>query len=126
VREQGVALEHRPDRPRLGRLGGEVGAVEDDAAAVGQVETGDHAQQGRLAAAGRTEQGEELPRLDCEGNAVDGHEVAESARNVIYFQQRHAAKSLCFCEGAADCTACPQAVWTPCFGTRRDAIGRNR
>ena len=64
VREQRVALEHGVHRTLFRRLVGEVLAVEPDAARVGRIEAGDHAQQRGLAAAGGAEQREEFARLD--------------------------------------------------------------
>ena len=64
VREQRVALEDRAHGPRFGRPVGQVFAVQEDAAAVGKVEAGDHPQQRGLAAAGRAQQREELAGLD--------------------------------------------------------------
>ena len=47
-------------RPLLRRRAGQIAAVEQNLPGIRQVEAGDHAQDGGLAAAGRPEQGEEL------------------------------------------------------------------
>ena len=48
----------------------------------GLLEAADHAQGRRLAAAGRTEQAEELAVLDLEVDVVDGDHVAERLRHL--------------------------------------------
>jgi hypothetical protein len=89
VRKQRVTLEYRAHRPFFRRPVGQVGAVEQDAPAVGQIEPCDHAQQCRLAAAGRPEQSEKLAGLDVDADAVDRRELTEPARHVLDFEQRH-------------------------------------
>ena len=78
MRKQRVALEHHVDRPPVGRHAGKVRAVEQDAALVRRLEAGEQAQQRGLAAAGGTEQREELALVDVERQAVDRGEVAEA------------------------------------------------
>jgi hypothetical protein len=58
--EQGVALEHRVDRPLVGRQAGDVRAVQEDLAARRMLEAGEQTQQRGLAAARRPEQREEF------------------------------------------------------------------
>ena len=58
-------------------------AVEHDAAGGRLVEAGEHAQQRRLAAAGGTEQREELALVDDQRQIVDGDEVAEPLGDVV-------------------------------------------
>ena len=89
MREQRVALEHHPHRPPLRRPAGEVLAVQQHAAAIGEVEAGDHAQQRRLAAARGAEQGEKLAGFDADADVVDCGEIAEAAGDVLDFEQRH-------------------------------------
>ena len=77
VLEQRVALEDRVHvalvrRHRLDRL-----ALEVDVPRAGQLEAGDHAQRGGLAAPRRAEQREELALPDLEVELLDGLEVAE-------------------------------------------------
>ena len=58
--------------------------------AVGRVlEPGDHPQRGRLAAARRPEQHEELLVGDVEGQVVDGDDVAEPLRDVLERDPSH-------------------------------------
>ncbi len=64
-------------------------AVEQYLPGVRQVEPGDHAQDGGLAAAGRPQQGEELARLYRQGHIVNGDEIAEAACDVPEFQSSH-------------------------------------
>ena len=76
VWKERVALEHHPHRPALRRAPREVFAVQQDAAAIGEVEAGDHAQQRRLAATRGPEQREELSGLDVEADIVHCHRGA--------------------------------------------------
>jgi len=64
--------------------------------AVGEIEAGDHPQQRRLAAARRTEKGEELAGLDGEAHVVDGGEIAEPACHPLDFEQRHRRLGPCW------------------------------
>jgi hypothetical protein len=93
VREQGVALEDGTHRTLLGRPIGKVLAAEQYATLVGQIETGDHAQQRRLSAPGGAEQGEEFPRLDGDADLIDRGEVAETAADVLDLEQRHRGRN---------------------------------
>jgi hypothetical protein len=76
VREQRVVLEDGVDVALVGRQVGDVAADQLDAARVGALEAGDHAQAGRLAGAGRAEHREELVHTDVEIDAVDRDDVA--------------------------------------------------
>ena len=89
VREERIALENGAHRPLLRRTLRQVLAVEENATAVRQVETRDHAQESGLAAAGGSEQGEEFARLDGDADLVDRREVAETAGDVLNLEQRH-------------------------------------
>ena len=93
MRKQRIALEYRAYRPFFGRPLGEVHAVEHDAPAIGQVESCNHAQQGGLAAAGGPEQREKLAGFDVDADAVDRGELAEPARHVLDFEQRHRGRT---------------------------------
>ena len=66
MREQGIALEHGVELAFVRREGGDVLAVHEDGALVGLQETGNHPQEGRLAAAGGAEEGDELTFFDIE------------------------------------------------------------
>ena len=89
VREERIGLEHHIDRPRIGRQCSYVGAVDDDTAAVGGLEPGDHPQQGRLAAARGPQQREERAALDGQRDVVDRCDRAEPLRGSGDFEQRH-------------------------------------
>ena len=60
VAEQSVVLEHETDLSFAHVLVRRVFAIEKDAAAVGILQAGDDAQERRLSATGRTEQGDEF------------------------------------------------------------------
>jgi hypothetical protein len=75
-REQRVALEHRVDVALVRRHAGDVDPVEQDAARGRLLEPGDQPQGGRLAAAGRPEQREELPAGHRQVDIVDRGRVA--------------------------------------------------
>jgi hypothetical protein len=83
VRKQRVALEHGTHRPVFGGAVREVVAVQENAPAIRQVEAGDHPQQRGLAATGGAEQREEFACLDREVDAIDGREIAKTARDVL-------------------------------------------
>ena len=87
VREQGVALEDGVD---LALFGGEVRdvlAVEEDAPRIRALEPGGDAQHRRLAAAARTEEGEDLAFPDLERNVGDGLNGPEPLRDASKFQE---------------------------------------
>ncbi len=71
MRKQRIALEHHIDRPPVGRDADDVLAGEQNAASVGRLETREHAQQRRLAATGRSEQGKKLAFVDVETEIRD-------------------------------------------------------
>ncbi len=77
MREERVALEHHVHRPLVGRQPGEVLAVERDRSRGRRLEAGEHAQQRRLAAARRAEQGEDLALGDVDRDVVDGPVAVE-------------------------------------------------
>ena len=60
MRKQGVGLEHGVHRPLVRRDPVHCAAGDHHTARIGRFEPGDHPQQGGFAAAGRSEQGEEL------------------------------------------------------------------
>src|SRR5690606_23496197 len=76
VREQRVILEDHADVALIGRRVCDVDAVDDDPAGRRAGESGQHHQRCRLSRPGRAEQGEELTRLDGEGQVVDCGVVA--------------------------------------------------
>ena len=83
VREEGVVLEDGVDRPLVGGNAGDRLVGEEDLALGRLIEAGDHAQRGRLAAAGRAEHREELALLDLDAHVLDGDEVAERLGDVL-------------------------------------------
>jgi len=78
VREQRVALEDRVDRAAVGRQGGDVPPAQQHLAGVGQLQPGDDAQEGRLAAARGAQDGDELAASDCQGDAAQDFRAAEA------------------------------------------------
>ena len=80
VREERVGLEHGVDVALVGTGTGDVGVADVDAAAGRRLETRDHPQGRRLAAARRAEQGEERALRDGQVEGVDRREVAERLR----------------------------------------------
>ena len=77
-----VVLEHRVHVPLVGRQPGDVLALQLDAPGGRLLEAADHPQRGRLAAAGRAEQAEELAVHDLEVDVVDREDVAEGLRDL--------------------------------------------
>src|SRR6202042_1982407 len=88
VWEQCVVLEHHIDQAPVRRHGREIDAVEQDAAGVRLLETGDQAQQRSLAAAGWPEQRKELALIDVEGELIDRGAAAEALAQILNAQQR--------------------------------------
>ena len=85
VREERVVLEDRVDVALVGRQPGHVLALELDDARRRRLEAADHPEGGRLAAAGRAEQAEELPRADLEVDVVDDDRIAELLDHIDEF-----------------------------------------
>jgi hypothetical protein len=76
VREQRVGLEHHVERALVGHQPGDVLALEQYASRGRRLEAREHAQQRRLAAARRAEQGEDLAFGDVDADVVDGDGAA--------------------------------------------------
>src|SRR5581483_5114460 len=89
VREQRVRLEHHPHVALVGRDVRDVLAVDDDAAAVRAVEAGDEPERGRLAAARRPEQRQELALSERDVDAVQRPDGAEVAMQVLQLEKSH-------------------------------------
>ncbi len=83
VREERVALEDGVRRPLERRKVRHVGVAEEDPALADLLEAADHPQGGRLSAARRAQQREELARRDVERHLIDGDEVTEALGDVI-------------------------------------------
>ncbi len=83
VRVERVALEHHRDVAVLGLDVVDDALADGDGARRGVLEPRDHPQRGRLAAARRAEEHEELLVGDVEGEHVDGGDVVEPLRHLI-------------------------------------------
>ncbi|KAG0935976.1 hypothetical protein G6F31_015829 [Rhizopus arrhizus] len=75
-REQRVVLEHQAQAALVRRHAADVAAIQHDAAAGGFDKTRDHLQGGRLAAARRPQQGNELAPVHRQAQRFDGGRVA--------------------------------------------------
>ena len=89
IRPQGIVLEQEADLALVGRNVDAHGAVENhlvpdrDTAAGGRFQTGNHAQRGRLAAAGRAEQRHEGVVPDDEVQVLHGVEFAPALGDML-------------------------------------------
>src|SRR5215472_4034521 len=88
VREQRIGLKHHIDRAPMRRHRRKIDAVEEDAAGARLLKSGNEPQQRGLAAAGRTEQREELALKDLERELVDRGELAEALAQGLNTQER--------------------------------------
>ena len=83
VGEDRVILEHHAD-VALGRVQVvDAGAVKIEIPALDGVEAGDHAQQGRLAAAGRPKKGKKFPAADVQVQVLDNGIAAVFLHGVL-------------------------------------------
>src|SRR5262245_19498981 len=82
IGENRIVLKHHADVAAMRRQGVDALSADADLAGVELGKPGDHAQESGLAAAGWTQQGEELPRFDVEGNVVDGHDWSEGSGDI--------------------------------------------
>src|SRR4029453_17606307 len=87
--EQRVRLEDHPDVALVRWLVRDVGAVDDDRARGRALEARDHPERGRLAAAGRAEERDELASVGVEVEVLDRGDVAELLANVGQLQEAH-------------------------------------
>src|SRR5262245_55456988 len=83
VTEQRVILENQPDIALLHRKLQCILSVEQHLARSRNVETGKNAEQGCLARARRSEQGDELAGCDIEGDAVQRRSRAKSSDDIL-------------------------------------------
>ncbi len=88
VREQRVGLKHHVDRPLVRRHVRHILPIEHDLPFRGLLETGQHAQQGGLTAAGRAEQRKDLALVDGKADVFDRVLPVEGFGEVTDFQQR--------------------------------------
>ena len=77
VRKQGVGLEHQVDGSMVRRNRQKVTIINHHRSGVRVLESGKHPQQRRLAAAGRTQQGEELVLMDFQTDGIQCDHVTE-------------------------------------------------
>ena len=78
MRKQRVVLEHDADTAAVGRQVIDALAVEQHAALRLADEAGNDAQQGGLAAAGRSQQRNELAGANRKLHGIDGEEISEA------------------------------------------------
>jgi hypothetical protein len=78
VGEQGVGLEHGVDVTFVRGEAGHVEAPELDLSLVRLLEPTDHPEGGRLPAARRSQEAEELAMPDVQGDLIDRHDVTEA------------------------------------------------
>ena len=71
MREECVGLEHHGDAARRTGEAAHIPAADFDIPHGRLIESGDQAKRRRLAASGRTEQDDEVARLDCERHVVN-------------------------------------------------------
>ena len=91
VRVERVALEHHGDAALHRRQVVDPLAVDDDVARGRVLEPGDHAQQRRLAAAGRADEDDELALAHVERDALHHVDVAEAFDDVAQGKLTHGA-----------------------------------
>jgi hypothetical protein len=77
VLERGVVLEDEADAALLGRPSGDVLVGDQHLAGIGALESGDHPQERRLAAAARTEERGQRSLRHVQRDPVEGDKVAE-------------------------------------------------
>src|SRR6266496_486220 len=82
MREQRIVLEHEADVATVGGQAGDVFAVEANAPGVGLLEAGDHPQRRRFAAAGRSEQRQELAGMHVDAHVARSPDFAFHAMRV--------------------------------------------
>ena len=83
MRKHGVALEDHRDPAAARRQVGRIAASDEHAPAVDLLEAGEAAKQRRLAAAGRSEQHDEVAVGDLEVDVVDRGHLAEGLANRV-------------------------------------------
>ena len=89
MREQCIVLEHDPDVSPIRRLVRDIALAEADGAGARLGETGDYPQRRRLAAAGGTEQYQQLAFRDLERKIVHGQYLAEALADVVERDRGH-------------------------------------
>ena len=87
-RKQGQLLEHHVHRAAIRRHAAHALAADGDIPAIRSDEPGDHPQQRRLAAAGRTENGKETAAFDRERQGIHRHVIGEPLDHGLRHQIR--------------------------------------
>ena len=100
VREDGVALKHDPDVAKIGRDVVHPVLVEENAPGVLLQQPRNDAEEGRLAAAARPDQGEELSRPDLQADVVDGPGLSKPLDDLLDADASHEPLSLWWKEGS--------------------------
>ena len=82
-------LKDEADAPEIGRTGGDVLALQENASALQRLETGDRAQEHGLAGAARAEQRNILAGVHGERNAVERRALAKKLGQAFQSQNRN-------------------------------------
>ena len=91
MRPKRVALKHHPRIPLVGRKVGHIAITHPDRPLFGNIEARQATQQRRLSATARSEQKEELARLDRQADLIDDRQVAKPLGDVFEMDfNRHA------------------------------------
>ena len=91
--EQRVVLEYEPNVPLPDGQIVDPLAADENVAAGGHFQAGDHAKDGCFAAAARTEEGHQLSFLDRKRDVPHGRDLAEALRDIFQFDAHEGRKS---------------------------------
>src|SRR3954452_12848680 len=94
VREERVRLEDDPHAAPIGWLRGDVAALEQNPTTIRLLKTGHHPERRRLAAAARADEGDELPAIDLEVEAVHGDHMTERLAQLLELELGHGGSPL--------------------------------
>ena len=87
--KQRVVLEHH-SKPAGDRLDpGDIILFDQHSSCVGHLEPGQEAQRGRLAAPARSQQRENFPAFERQGDVVDGHRRIEALGEILESEEAH-------------------------------------
>jgi len=89
MREQRVGLEHHGNPALGGWCVGDVRAADQHPPAIHRIETGDHPQGRRLAAAGRSEQDQKTPLFRAQGDILDGNRITPTLGDADQLDSGH-------------------------------------
>jgi hypothetical protein len=101
MRIERIVLEHHGDVAILGRDVIDDAVADRDLAAGDFLQPRDHAQESRLAAAGRTNEGDELAVADVDGNAMDHFLLSVSLPDIADRHGAHRREPPSFLSGYA-------------------------